>query len=434
MLFLDSFIRRMSVRGTNSTTTKHIILLFHPTEEELVEFYLRRKVEGKPFNVELITFLDLYRYDPWELPGLATIGEKEWYFYVPRDRKYRNGDRPNRVTTSGYWKATGADRMIRTESLRSIGLKKTLGEISLCRVYKRGGSGVEDHTSLPRCLPTSSRPSHHHSNKNKHNNIHLQPQPPTDQNQVAPDIITTNKIMNNNNNYYQVVDEGIRSTTTNHANYKNYRLGLVSSSSSVGMEEEEALMLMHPQPQPLAASSFFPTASSSFPSNNNNSSIMPDHHLNRLPLTNYNCNNNNNNAPLPLPLPLPPQTHTHQSLHHPNLQFSNLLLHSQSQQQSMLPLNSLPTSLISDRFWDWNLIPDATNRDFMSFKSLVRLEIPISYYGYFKSEFRNQIPSDEIPKNFWVIGTIPPNLLLYGYEANFLCGIPHKKGNYPTTN
>ena len=43
---------------------------FHPTEEELVEFYLRRKVEGKRFNVELITSLDLYRYDPWELPGI----------------------------------------------------------------------------------------------------------------------------------------------------------------------------------------------------------------------------------------------------------------------------------------------------------------------------------------------------------------------------
>jgi hypothetical protein len=44
---------------------------FHPTEEELIEFYLRRKVEGKRFNLELITFLDLYRYDPWELPGLS---------------------------------------------------------------------------------------------------------------------------------------------------------------------------------------------------------------------------------------------------------------------------------------------------------------------------------------------------------------------------
>ncbi|KAF6139646.1 hypothetical protein GIB67_033650 [Kingdonia uniflora] len=153
---------------------------FHPTEEELIEFYLRRKVEGKRFNVELITFLDLYRYDPWELPALAAIGEKEWYFYVPRDRKYRNGDRPNRVTTSGYWKATGADRMIRTENSRSIGLKKTLvfytgkapkgkrtswimneyrlpqhetdryqkAEISLCRVYKRAGV-IEDNSPNP---------------------------------------------------------------------------------------------------------------------------------------------------------------------------------------------------------------------------------------------------------------------------------------------
>lgn len=46
---------------------------FHPTEEELIEFYLRRKVEGKRFNVELITFLDLYRYDPWELPGSFSL-------------------------------------------------------------------------------------------------------------------------------------------------------------------------------------------------------------------------------------------------------------------------------------------------------------------------------------------------------------------------
>lgn len=49
---------------------------FHPTEEELVEFYLRRKVEGKRFSVELITVLDLYRYDPWELPGTYIL---TWY-------------------------------------------------------------------------------------------------------------------------------------------------------------------------------------------------------------------------------------------------------------------------------------------------------------------------------------------------------------------
>ncbi|KAK6143797.1 hypothetical protein DH2020_024145 [Rehmannia glutinosa] len=50
---------------------------FHPTEEELVEFYLRRKVEGKRFNVELITFLDLYRHDPWELPVYKRAGVED---------------------------------------------------------------------------------------------------------------------------------------------------------------------------------------------------------------------------------------------------------------------------------------------------------------------------------------------------------------------
>jgi hypothetical protein len=53
---------------------------FHLTEEELVEFYLRKKVEGQHFDFELITSVDLYRYDPWELPALASIGEKEWFF------------------------------------------------------------------------------------------------------------------------------------------------------------------------------------------------------------------------------------------------------------------------------------------------------------------------------------------------------------------
>ena len=40
---------------------------------------------------------------------LAASGEKEWYFYCPWDRKYRNSARPNRVTGAGFWKATGTD-------------------------------------------------------------------------------------------------------------------------------------------------------------------------------------------------------------------------------------------------------------------------------------------------------------------------------------
>jgi hypothetical protein len=57
----------------------------------------------------------------------ATTGEKEWYFYCPRDRKYRNSARPNRVTGAGFWKATGTDRPIySSEGSKCIGLKKSL--------------------------------------------------------------------------------------------------------------------------------------------------------------------------------------------------------------------------------------------------------------------------------------------------------------------
>ena len=53
------------------------------------------------------------------------FGEKEWYFFSPRDRKYPNGSRPNRVAGSGYWKATGTDKVITTNG-RRVGIKKAL--------------------------------------------------------------------------------------------------------------------------------------------------------------------------------------------------------------------------------------------------------------------------------------------------------------------
>ncbi|GMN54992.1 hypothetical protein TIFTF001_024111 [Ficus carica] len=104
---------------------------FHPTDEELVGFYLKRKVEKRPIRIELIKQIDIYKYDPWDLPR-----DKEWYFFCIRGRKYRNSIRPNRVTGSGFWKATGIDKPIYSvkEPHDCIGLKKSL-------VYYRGSAG-----------------------------------------------------------------------------------------------------------------------------------------------------------------------------------------------------------------------------------------------------------------------------------------------------
>ncbi|XP_068320508.1 NAC transcription factor 25-like [Pyrus communis] len=100
---------------------------FHPTDEELVVHYLKKKAASIPLPVTIIAEVDLYKFDPWELPSKATFGEQEWYFFTPRDRKYPNGARPNRAATSGYWKATGTDKPILTSiGSHSVGVKKAL--------------------------------------------------------------------------------------------------------------------------------------------------------------------------------------------------------------------------------------------------------------------------------------------------------------------
>jgi len=100
---------------------------FFPTEEELVVHYLCKKAASLPLPVPIIADVDLYKYDPWQLPEKALFGEKEWYFFTPRDRKYPNGSRPNRAAGSGYWKATGADKPITAKGgKKRVGVKKAL--------------------------------------------------------------------------------------------------------------------------------------------------------------------------------------------------------------------------------------------------------------------------------------------------------------------
>ncbi|CAM8881239.1 unnamed protein product [Rhodiola kirilowii] len=98
---------------------------FHPTDEELIMFYLKNQATSMPCPVSIIPEVDIYKFDPWQLPDKAEFGENEWYFFSPRDRKYPNGVRPNRATVSGYWKATGTDKAIHSGT-KYVGVKKAL--------------------------------------------------------------------------------------------------------------------------------------------------------------------------------------------------------------------------------------------------------------------------------------------------------------------
>ncbi|KAL9287239.1 putative transcription factor NAM family [Arabidopsis thaliana] len=116
---------------------------FHPTDEELIGYYLSRKIEGLEIELEVIPVIDLYKFDPWELPGKSFLPNRdlEWFFFCPRDKKYANGSRTNRATKAGYWKATGKDRKITCKSSDVIaGYRKTL-------VFYEGRAPLGDRTN-----------------------------------------------------------------------------------------------------------------------------------------------------------------------------------------------------------------------------------------------------------------------------------------------
>ncbi|WOK96421.1 NAC domain-containing protein [Canna indica] len=101
---------------------------FHPTEEELVGYYLARKVSSQKIDLDVIRDVDLYRIEPWDLQDRCKHGneeQSEWYFFSYKDRKYPSGTRTNRATAAGFWKATGRDKPV-VSSSRIIGMRKTL--------------------------------------------------------------------------------------------------------------------------------------------------------------------------------------------------------------------------------------------------------------------------------------------------------------------
>ncbi|XP_058075556.1 NAC transcription factor 25-like [Magnolia sinica] len=99
---------------------------FHPHDEELIIHYLQKKVSNLDLPYNNINDVNLYQYNPEDLiEKYQLCGEKFWYFFTPRDRKYRNGTRPNRAAGDGYWKATGADRPIYNNK-KIVGYRKAL--------------------------------------------------------------------------------------------------------------------------------------------------------------------------------------------------------------------------------------------------------------------------------------------------------------------
>ncbi|MQL83768.1 hypothetical protein Taro_016272 [Colocasia esculenta] len=102
---------------------------FHPTDEELLCYYLRKKVMYEAIDLDVIREIDLNKVEPWDLKDRCRIGsgpQNEWYLFSHKDKKYPTGTRTNRATNAGFWKATGRDKAIHHSYSKSVGMRKTL--------------------------------------------------------------------------------------------------------------------------------------------------------------------------------------------------------------------------------------------------------------------------------------------------------------------
>ncbi|XP_020683196.1 NAC domain-containing protein 83 [Dendrobium catenatum] len=107
---------------------------FHPTEEELVVQYLRRKAFSFPLPAAIIPEIDLGKLNPWDLP--CGSGGEKYFFYL---RESKSEQKKGRVSYQkarlGYWKSMGKEKPVLASSHGNelVGLKQVM-------VFYRGKS------------------------------------------------------------------------------------------------------------------------------------------------------------------------------------------------------------------------------------------------------------------------------------------------------
>ncbi|XVF13866.1 hypothetical protein REPUB_Repub09cG0006000 [Reevesia pubescens] len=96
---------------------------FHPTDEELVVHYLKRKALSLPLPASVIPEYDVFLTDPWSLPG--DLKENRYFF----SNRYGNesNNKCKRIAGSGYWKPIGKEKpILASGSNQVVGMRKAL--------------------------------------------------------------------------------------------------------------------------------------------------------------------------------------------------------------------------------------------------------------------------------------------------------------------
>ncbi|KAI3941017.1 hypothetical protein MKX01_003741 [Papaver californicum] len=100
---------------------------FKPSDDELVSYYLKKKIENPDgFQPSCIPCRNIYDYLPEEL--LEGNKGMDAYFFTPRNKRYLNGTRAARSVKQGYgyWRMGSVPKDIRGVNGRKIGFMNSL--------------------------------------------------------------------------------------------------------------------------------------------------------------------------------------------------------------------------------------------------------------------------------------------------------------------
>ncbi|KAK7311323.1 hypothetical protein RJT34_09383 [Clitoria ternatea] len=98
---------------------------FHPTDDVLVGYYLKKKVFAQPLPPQLIPDYDVYQAEPWSLPGGGKLYcDMKYFFYQTSSRLFENPD--VRVVVNGQWRCDEKNKHIMLpENRHLIGKQNT---------------------------------------------------------------------------------------------------------------------------------------------------------------------------------------------------------------------------------------------------------------------------------------------------------------------
>ncbi|KAK2443771.1 NAC domain-containing protein [Trifolium repens] len=98
---------------------------FDPTDDILVNFYLKLKVHNQSLPLHGIQEFDVFQTEPWMLPyDRNSFKDKKYYFFDIRNRRFLNMD--TRVAGNGEWRTVEKNKQFALPSNYFIGRKNTL--------------------------------------------------------------------------------------------------------------------------------------------------------------------------------------------------------------------------------------------------------------------------------------------------------------------